>query len=99
VSSPPLGLCFAVTDDGKILTTGTAGSSWTQEAQIDGELLGVACPGKISVREIGGRISVFENYQCTAVGEDGAILSKVVDRIITDKPQPADLELGSHQAH
>jgi hypothetical protein len=69
-------LCFAVTDDGKILTTGTAGSSWTQEAQIDGELLGVACPGKISVREIGGRISVFENYQCTAVGEDGQFCRK-----------------------
>jgi photosystem II stability/assembly factor-like uncharacterized protein len=54
VSSPSLGWCFAVTNDGKILTTGTAGSSWTQEAQIDGGLFGVAAPAKFPSEELGG---------------------------------------------
>jgi photosystem II stability/assembly factor-like uncharacterized protein len=85
VSSVLPATCSAVTSHATVLTTSTNGSSWVQEAQTDVGLLGIACPGDISF--IGPSI-IRENYRCVAVGDNGTILSKVVDRTFINRPQP-----------
>jgi photosystem II stability/assembly factor-like uncharacterized protein len=57
--------CYAGTYDGYILSTGSAGALWAQEAQQELDLAGVSCAG------------VSNDYRCVVVGDGGTIVSKL----------------------
>ncbi len=55
--------CYAGTSDGYILSTGSAGALWAQEAQLEGSLAGTSCAG------------IGLDYRCMVVGPGGTIVS------------------------